>query len=56
MKMAKNAIVGSFHAERANVAHAGDLAGRDNNERVIVIAPIGEDASAIATLLNERGF
>ena len=41
---------------RTEHAGAGQPDCRHGNERVMVIAPIGADASAIATLLNEHGF
>jgi signal transduction histidine kinase/ActR/RegA family two-component response regulator len=38
-------------------ARAGDAGPTEHSdERVMVIAPLGADASSIATLLNERGF
>src|SRR5689334_12149378 len=41
-------------ARRGNVSAAEQAGASD--ERVMIIAPRGADASAIATLLNERGF
>jgi signal transduction histidine kinase/ActR/RegA family two-component response regulator len=57
MKSAEKTI--SVEPSRAGAAEpvaASDSAGRGSDERVMVIAPVGADASAIATLLSERGF
>jgi signal transduction histidine kinase/ActR/RegA family two-component response regulator len=44
-------------SESAETSRAGNtLSGRASDERVMIVAPIGADASAIATLLHERGF
>jgi len=57
MKVAKK----SKSAGTSPLANSGDVctteqAGAASDQRVMVIAPRGADASAIATLLNERGF
>jgi len=57
MKSAEKTI--SVEPSRAGAAEpltVSDPAGRGSDERVMVIAPVGADASAIATLLGERGF
>jgi len=43
---------------RLGSGHAGmsERAARTSDERVMVVAPLGADASAIATLLNDRGL
>src|ERR1051325_1474087 len=41
---------------RSGNASTAQQAGANSDERVMIIAPRGADASAIATLLNERGF
>jgi signal transduction histidine kinase/ActR/RegA family two-component response regulator len=56
MKVAeKSESTGTAPAPAAN-ARTTECAGTTSDERVMVIAPLGADASAIATLLNERGF
>jgi len=52
----KSALNGSARAELAEDAGASEQARHTTDERIMVIAPIGADASAMATLLNERGF
>ncbi|HEV2883715.1 MAG TPA: histidine kinase dimerization/phospho-acceptor domain-containing protein, partial [Pyrinomonadaceae bacterium] len=47
---------GTAPAKLSEYANRGEGAGCASDERVMVIAPIGADASAIATLLNEHGF
>ena len=57
MKVAnKSGSTGTARAELSGYRHSGERAGCASDERVMVIAPIGADASAIATLLNENGF
>jgi signal transduction histidine kinase/ActR/RegA family two-component response regulator len=56
MKLAeKSEPTGTSPAPAAN-AGTRERAETTSDERVMVIAPVGTDAGAIATLLNERGF
>ena len=57
MKIAnKSGSTGTARAELSEHANGRERAGRASDERVMVIAPIGADARAIATLLNENGI
>lgn len=57
MKVAnKSKSIGtSYHASSVD-SGSSKPQDRHGDERVMVIAPVGADASAIATLLNDRGF
>jgi signal transduction histidine kinase len=46
----------TLHLAASDDARSSEQHDRHSDERVVVIAPLGADASAIATLLNERGF
>lgn len=55
-KAKKSAPKGSARAKRAETTGASARARPLTDERVMIIAPIGADASAMATLLNGHGF
>src|ERR1043166_1369082 len=52
----KSPSIGTSHVASAAGAGSSEPHGGHSDERVMVIAPVGGDASAIAALLNERGF
>ena len=57
MKVAtKSESTGTSSQARAGDTGTPKQAVATGDERVMVIAPVGSDASSIATLLNERGF
>lgn len=56
MKTADKSSARTSRARRPRRTNASEPAKRTSDERVMIIAPIGADATAIATLLNERGF
>src|SRR4051812_4532205 len=46
----------SAAAAPANGVDAGHVSARRNDERVLIVAPLGHDAAAMATFLKESGF